>query len=428
MKFGASAIMMLRIILEMKFMKKYNLIIAVVILSLFSCGKTKSNDNPIPEIKKELPSTYKFLREGKTSVDVSGQWTRIDMHSAIKEVARNAIYKEVTTNELQLMIENSSSPFTRKGFFYSAEVLNNSNKNIWNKISASSSYKVLQEDAYNLIKDLFSDLERLSRLRSNLAKNGQAGVAGRLDALTTDRLVDEKGFEPVEILSKVLMGVLELDQITNHYLSDKKLDVDNHNVVIGKNYTMMEHHWDEAFGYTGLPFDPKVNYSDVSTNLGMKHNRFWAGYLSSVATSKAGKDIREDIYKAFISGRSAIVAKDYKDRNAQRDIIIELLPKACAIRCVHYLREAAIRISNEPGKDWAEAFHYGSEALGFLYALKYTPKSYPKHKELNEFLRKAIDDIKKMGFYEQETPDLLLQKAKELAKIFGFKFEDALAA
>ena len=64
--------------------------------------------------------------------------------------------------------------------------------------------------------------------------------------------MDANGIEYTQLIEKGLMGAVFYYQITNVYLGDGKMDVDNADQVDpdnGKYYTTMEHHWDEAFGY-----------------------------------------------------------------------------------------------------------------------------------------------------------------------------------
>lgn len=391
-------------------------IFALVALSLASCKKEKIEEAPK---KLEVPTKYEFTRNGKSSVSIAGQRTRIDMHSAIKAYAAKANNEEVSASKFQKLIENSGNPFTTDGAFFSASELNSSGKKIWNKISASASAKSGQAEAHEYIKGLFDELERLSKVRTTVAAKGVAGMAGG------KRLVDEKGFEPIQVLSKSIMGALELDQIVNYYLSDAKLNVDNEKVIEGKNYTAMEHHWDEAFGYAGLPFDPSVDYSKKGTPEANKYRRFWSGYLNSVNSSVAGKGIKKQIYDAFLAGRTAIVNKDVIERDKQRAIIKNLMGKACAIRAVHYLVAAANDIAKEPGAVHAGAFHEASEGIGFLYALLYMDHKNPAYSHVNRAVKQSIAGIKVKGFYDEGISDLLKQVADGIAKGFQFKANEA---
>src|SRR5690606_2964185 len=89
----------------------------------------------------------------------------------------------------------------------------------------------------------FNELEAVSMMNSQTASQGQAGVLGG------NRLLNEKGFELGQFVQKGLIGAMMLDQIANIYLGTDKQSADNDAIVAGKNYTELEHHWDEAYGY-----------------------------------------------------------------------------------------------------------------------------------------------------------------------------------
>ena len=57
------------------------------------------------------------------------------------------------------------------------------------------------------------------------------------------------------MIEKGLMGACFASQMTSNYLAGISSD-DNIEIVDGKYYTEMEHHWDEAYGY----FTDATNY------------------------------------------------------------------------------------------------------------------------------------------------------------------------
>lgn len=374
-----------------------------------SCTKDDKKD------KLSVPSTYEFTRDGKTTVGVSGQWKRLDMHSAIKAYAGSATSQEVSAAKLLALISNTNNPFTTNGAFFTATELNESGKQIWNKTSVSDANKGMQSKVQAYFTNLFSEQERISKLRGNTAANGIAGIAGK-------RLVDEKGFEIIQVLSKSIMGACELDQL-NNYLADGKMRVENDKVEEGKNYTKMEHHFDEAFGYTGLPLNPSTDYSDKTSDAGKKHRRFWAGYLNSIAGSTAGKDVKTQLYDAFLKGRTAIVNKDYTERDAQRQKIRELMAKACAIRAVHYFAAGAKALKATPGD--GEAFHEIGEGIGFVYSLQFVSPEISQHAK-SVAAASRLSEVWNKGLYANDSADLLLDIAGDIADAYGFKIDDAL--
>lgn len=398
----------------MKFTLRKAAVLSVVSMAFFTSCRNDDSGTTTQDDTIAVPTTYEFTRDGQTSVGVSGQHYRIDMHSQVKSYANSAKEMDITKAHLLELVKNENNPFA-DGAFYAASDLNGTTKQIWNKTGASASSNQTEVQAY--MEELFQELEDLSAVRTQTASNGTPGILGG------SRLVNAQGIETIQLMSKSLMGALELDQIMNHYLSDAKLNVDNTTVEEGDNYTAMEHHWDEAFGYTGLPTDPSTDITQGDDKA--KYKRFWSGYITSVDGSVAGSGIKQEIYDAFLKGRTAIVNNDMTERDAQRDKIKELMEKACLIRCVHYLREGyeVMADTNATDEQKAAAFHEASEGLGFLYALEFTPMGQnapATHKPIV-----YLNQIRSLGFYSSQSATVLQTLAEYLAGYGGFSVEDA---
>lgn len=397
----------------MNFSIKKAVLLSAASLALFTSCRDDNNNNGGGVTAQ---TTYEFTRNGQSTVNVSGQHQRIDMHSAVKAYADSGKNQDITAAHLMALVQNTGNPF-QDGAFYSASDLNGSGKQIWNKLGASSVAD--QQKVYAYFTELFNELEYLSSQRNQMASNGVAGKLGT----AKPRLVNAKGIETIQLMSKSMMGALELDQILNHYLSDAKLNVDNTNMVEGKNYTAMEHHWDEAFGYTGLPLDPSTPTGDDANK--PKYGRFWSGYIGAVNNSVAGEGIKQEIYDAFIKGRMAIVNKNYAERNIQRDKLVKLLEKVCLIRAVHYLNAGipVIQDPNSTADQKATAFHEVSEGLGFLYALEFTPMGVNAPADHKPTF--YLDQIKELGLYNTATAEKLTLLSQKLASYGGFNVQDA---
>jgi hypothetical protein len=155
------------------------------------------------------------------------------------------------------------------------------------------------------------------------------------------------------------------NQIYTSYLTVEKVgnDVENTQLEAGTNYTPMEHHWDEAFGYFSVPFD----FPKGEPVLSGSFNRFWAAYTMEM---NPHIDVAQALVTAYITGRAAIVAKDYKTKNTQIVIILDLHELVAATAAVHYINAAlALLDSNDKGS----LFHALSEGYGFVNAIKYSP-------------------------------------------------------
>ena len=110
------------------------------------------------------------------------------------------------------------------------------------------------------------------------------------------------------------------NQIYNTYFTEARIgnDVENTALREGSNYTDMEHHWDEAFGYWNPPLDFSSNWPAERAS----EDRFWSHYSNTVDPHLGTNSI---IMDAFVAGRAAIVNNDLDTKDAQRAIISENL-------------------------------------------------------------------------------------------------------
>lgn len=331
-------------------------------VAIFSgCG----DDDTAGNTKLEVPSSYVFERDGSSTVDYSGQADRLNMLSEMKAYINKGDKGElVEAARLADMFANTNSPFADGD-------LNSSTKKLEDKTFASEVQKV---------KDLFTAAQQASE---NVVANGTVaseGVAGRLQRGTTTNfiLVNEKGWEFTQFVEKGLMGSTFYNQIFNAYLTDGKIGdgVENVALVDGKNYTEMEHHWDEAFGYFGVP----VDFPAGDPVLEDSERRFWANYTNSVDALLGTNSLLMD---AYLKGRTAIVNKEYEIKNEQREAIYaghELVAVAVA---VHYINEA---IGNFNDGDTGNAFHHLSEGYQFVKALQYSPVKQISQTQIDKIL------------------------------------------
>ena len=117
--------------------------------------------------------------------------------------------------------------------------------------------------------------------------------------------------------------------------------------------TAKEHHFDEAFGYFGVPIDFPTNTDGI---------RFWGKYCNG-RDELAGTNA---IMDAFLRGRAAISAKDKEGQDKAVADIKELWEKAAAATAIHYLNDGIEKFSDD-----ADRLHVLSEAEAFTKALGY---------------------------------------------------------
>jgi len=129
---------------------------------------------------------------------------------------------------------------------------------------------------------------------------------------------------------------------------------------------------------------------------------------------------------AFRKGRAAIVANDYKVRDAQIDIIKSKIAMVPAVRAVFYLQEGKAKLTTDNG---AKAFHALSEAYGFIMSLRYTNKPgtnnpYFTKTEVDNMLNSLTSGTN--GFWDIDTLGIKLDTiASTIASKFGFTVAQA---
>jgi hypothetical protein len=254
-----------------------------------------------------------------------------------------------------------------------------------------------------------------------------AGNAGQLQqgGGGSVRYMNGKGLEINQAFAKGLIGALMIDQMLNNYLSPIVLDAgtnvaDNNNDVLesGKDYTSMEHKWDEAYGYLyGSEPNPAVPVLD--------QDPFLSEYLDRVGGDSDFSTLAADIYNAFKLGRAAIVAKNYAVRDQQAKIIKENISKIPAVRGVFYLQASKTNL----GTDNARAFHALSEAYGFIYSLQFTRKPnstapYVTKTEVDGYLSQLMAGN---GFWDV-TDTSIDNISNAIAAKFGFTTAQAASA
>lgn len=331
---------------------------ALLSATLFAAVSCSDNDD-IQTTDVVTPTSYTFERNGTSSVDFEGQSSRIFMLEEMGNYIKNQAASGSLVDEATLtnMYSNLNNPF-------STTELNTSGKQLRNKVAASRDYFVNlggggstaeQTDVRNLFANQFSILTSASD-GTIAAEN----VAGSYMDGTSKRLFAANGLEPQQILLKGMMGACFMDQISNHYLSAAVLDesgsrLENTNKVVeaGKNYTSMEHKWDEAYGYV----------------YGAGGSKFWDSYINQVNADADFNTLKEAIEVAFRKGRAAIVANNYEVRDAQIAIIKSKIAMIPAVRAVYYLKSGKEKLVTDNG---AKAFHAISEAYGFIMAIRYT--------------------------------------------------------
>lgn len=286
-----------------------------------------------------IPTTYTFTDEsGVSTINYSGQTERLNQLREMIVYMKTATTASVSGQQLKDMFANTNG--NGNGAF------------------SFTSTKQLKDKCFDLDKTLFeSFMDSLELCSTQFAQTASAGQAGTLTTADSKKyLFSANGKEYVQLLEKGLMGAVLMNQALNSYLSEAKMNVDNTTNVAGTNYTTMEHHWDEAFGYFGVDVNfPTVLAAD-----------FWGKYSNSQNATLSSNTIMMD---NFLKGRAAITNNVLTDRDAAIVEIKKMWEKIAANTAMTYLSDAAASF----GSDQAKFLHVMSEAYAFVWCLRYAP-------------------------------------------------------
>lgn len=325
--------------------KSYLPILSVALMiTATSCKKDTKTPEPEPE-PTPAPSTPSYTVPAEynfTNVNYSGQTTRLDMVAEIKTYLSTGNTQGTVLNAQKMkdMYANLNSAFTNSA-------LNAPGKDIKSKVFLSDQ---------PLFETYMDNIAAASQSTVN-GSNGTAGVVTSSTDANKKYLCDANGIEWGQVIEKGLMGSLMYYQTTAVYLDASKIGntVDNTTVVAGQG-TNMEHHWDESFGYFGVP----VNFPTTTTGV-----RFWGKYCND---RNALLSTNSTIMNAFLKGRAAISNKDYTTRDAQVVIIRNTWEKVIAATIISYVNSTKLKLTDDGIRN-----HNLSEIKGFLMSLKCNP-------------------------------------------------------
>ena len=358
-----------------------------------------------------VPTGYTFNRNQATTIDFSGQTTRLSQVNEIGGLLKS-------TNPIPTQ-EDFSNRFNQATGFTDASL--NGSKNVRSKVAASVG---LFQTNLTLSDEIKADFDGyLTNQIAVLESPNEAsqGVAGTFVSGTRTRYFNEKGLEYDQAFFKGLIGALTIDQSLNHYFNRLDDNYDSSNayrndndadvLVDGKNYTTMEHHWDEAYGYVyGLDGADKL----------LGH------YLEEIQGQQYFANTPEIVFKAFVIGRAAIEAKQYDVRDAAVKLIRYQISKIPAARGIYYLQKAKGTIADSSA-DKRDAFHALSEAYGFIYSLQFTYNPATNEPYFTNVEVKAL--IAKLyggnGFYDV-TAQVLDEVSADIVANYDFTVADVI--
>ena len=278
----------------------------------------------------------------------SGQTDRLnmlsEMISTIDEVTSGTA-PDATT--LLNMYANENSPF-------SDPALNASSKDL-----RSKTYSGLGAIDANEIEDYLNAFAQDAAMyKDSTWAPGQPGI------VTADGsgsyFLNADGVEYSEIIEKTLMHAVFYYQACEVYTREGKIGdaVDNTIVTPGKG-TDLEHHWDEAFGYWGVPTDVTATNFNASSDL-----KYFGKYAKK--GEAVGLPTFQNLLTAFISGRYAISTMDYTSRDEAAQEVRQHWEMVSVTTGIHYLNGAIANVGDD-----AKFYLELSEAYTFIQGLAY---------------------------------------------------------
>ncbi len=397
----------------MKNFKFLNLILSLVLVGfVFSCSDD-DNDSPVTP---DAPATYKFERNGVSTVSYSGQTTRLKQADELYSALNSATSTEAAMDLMFAGDANGQSA----GF--SDATLNGTTKLIRSKTSAYANTAANRAIFDSWIAEFADDVA------PNLGGTASPGVAGDLGGYQ----LNAAGQEIDQLFFKSLIGAFALDQIINNYITPSQLDAaytetdangnqvtidrraNNTNGVLynDKNYTEMEHKWDEGFGYL------YGQVTDVENNFGLPAEGEATGNLLMKYFKKVEEvyepGIAATVYNAFIEGRHAITIADYAARDAAAATIKTELSKVIGYYAIHYLNDY---LSKAGSGNIAGAHHSISEGYGFIFSLQFTNDGGDQPYMVNDSVNLRLNNFS--NFYSIQDSDVN-SLIEEINTLFGF--------
>lgn len=376
----------------------------------------------------ETPEIYEFTRNGESTVSFSGQTTRLKMAT---ELVQSIHDFDNSTSELLLQMFRNEGLNGEDVAPFNNEELNTSSKSIKSKVAASRDYFSAKTAVSAEIRSDFESwlTQVVEEVYPNKNTLAEPGVSGQIADGNSVRYVNAQGFEYDQLVTKGLIGALMVDQMLNNYLSTSILDEgtnrednDSEVLVEGKNYTTMEHKWDEAYGYL---FGNSANPESPMATLG-SDDVFLNKYFGRLDNDPDFEGIAQEVFDAFALGRAAIVAGDYELRNEQAAIIRSHISTVIGVRAVYYLNAGKEGLSNS-SPDYGAIFHNLSEGYGFIYSLMFVRN--PRSNE-QVFTKAEIDSLlanltQGDGLWEV-SPATLDDMISNISAKFDFNLEHAI--
>ena len=307
-----------------------------------------------------------------------------------------------------------------------------------------------------------------------LADNVMTQVTGakRYDpkgSVITKVYVNEDGTDLKQLIQKFLLMAVTYSQSTDDYFGHetegKGLTTDNTQAKSGKNYTNLEHQFDEGYGYFGAARDYReYNDNEISGKVSSdedgrsdwngKHDTDGDGEIdlnseynfgASVNAAKRDRgssgnanptNFTKDAMTALIAGRAlinenvgnALTDEQMETLKGHRDQAVLAWEKAIAATVVHYINDSNADLTNllEDSEDFSfsDLAKHWSELKGFALGLQFNPYSPLSDEKFAQFHQLVGDkpemETSEIAAYQQK----LIQARDILQEAYSFDAEN----
>ena len=335
---------------EMKLKNSLMFLSSLMLFVIVGCSSDDDNDDDGAALI-DTPTEYSFesrFNSGESSVSYSGQ------------VVRNLLINDIKT---QMGADaGSGNPAT----LVSMMANDNANQAI---LSSAGDMSTVQTKYHDISSSHLND--RLTAVDSYIIPGYNANATALVNGWVQESVVngktrltgDNAGIRLDQITQKTLWGAVSYWQATSKYMS--KIPTDDNSMASGDdNYTAMEHHWDESFGYFGAALDYNTGYSDDvdrksgpyndsnsdgSIDFKSEYNVGWAvtaAKRDDCSACDVNHDFTKTIFDAYLEGRTLITNQaDLTDILVQRDIVMNTWEKVVAAVSIHYVNDVAADIA-----------------------------------------------------------------------------------
>lgn len=390
--------------------KSFLLLLFSVPLLFVSCNKNEGETVESAYLLPLIPEPkYSFSRNGSSSVDYNELFLLEETFDALYRSYMKKAEMNGANYPNALNIYNHGFQFNGFGM---KEKLASSKKHSQNKSITEADFDQIIQ---SIAKISGNDSDSPITIRRREAKHGQTGFVGIDWRDPNVVFVNEKGIEMAEVFHKSVLGAVFLDKILNHHLDEQFFEnpelIKKHEdtqLLAGRNYTELEHHWDLAYGY---------------------YNLFLKSWVQADGIPPL-KNSETDLLFAFVQGRFELGRFRYEAMREHLQTIRRELSKVFAVRAISLLvGENTLANVDE---DIRLAFESLSQAYGFIYALQFarTPEgdAYFTSEEIKNLLSQLTQN---RGFWDKNrlSSDVQVQgslerTAFEVGKPFSISIND----